>query len=338
MPTGISEISNKIYSASFLDSFCGASASNPFLNYVNGNGNNKCFYSKQSANGTGWTKQFVNGRNAYCSTIENNTKRIAEVVFKITAPSAGYVGFSYYGSCESGSQGEKIIDGLIVSVDNGNIFRTSDQPIKYDMASGTVSDWTSFKKQVSQGEHQIYVWYVMDKSDKEGLSKFCIDDLKFFDNVELENMSSRDTNPSNMTCNNSTCKKNSGGACYGMWCGDGTKNGYEICDKYEGTNNNDNWAKDKHCNGSCTGWGKYCGDGIINGTSEQCDGSEMNGRNYCYEFVTNGCNNGCDDYDCYYIYEIQCDGNCKYKKGSSGDDDYQSSQPSYPACSTLSSL
>jgi|GEM_PF-6129108 len=274
LPAEITEVSNKTYSLSFKDSFCASGVTNPFLNYINGNGNNKCFYNKQDASATGWTRQYVKGHYGYCSTIENYNNRVVEVVFQINAPTAGYVGFDYYGDCESGDNGEKIIDGLVVSVDRSDIFSANHASILYDMASGTVSDWTSFKKSVTAGTHKIYFWYVMDKSDQNGLSKFCIDNLKFFDNTNLENVSTRSDNPSDMTCNNSTCKKNSGGACYGTWCGDGTANGSEFCD--DGSSNKDKYGN--HCNSNCTAMAPYCGDGVVNG-SEQCDGNSTDCSN-----------------------------------------------------------
>lgn len=298
LPEGITEVSNKTYSLSFKDSFCNASVSSPFLNYINGNGNNKCFYNKQDANATGWTKQYVKGRYGYCSTIESYNNRLVEVVFQINAPTAGYVGFDYYGDCESGGNGEKITDGFVVAVDRSNIFSANHGSILYDMASGTVSNWTSFKKSVTAGTHKIYFWYVMDKSDQEGLSKFCIDNLKFFDDTSLENVSTRSDNPSNMTCNNSTCKKNSGGACYGTWCGDGTPNGSEFCD--EGPKNDDDWAESaekKHCNESCSAYAPYCGDGIKNG-SETCDGDTKDCAELGdYNQGTGSCNSACTGYN-----------------------------------------
>jgi len=70
----------------------------------------------------------------------------------------------------------------------------------------------------------------------------------------------------------------------GAMCGDGTRNGPEVCDGQTVTGSD---ALVVACNADCSGYPPYCGDGDDNAAAETCDDGAANGR---YNGV---CNNDC---------------------------------------------
>jgi len=70
----------------------------------------------------------------------------------------------------------------------------------------------------------------------------------------------------------------------GAMCGDGTRNGPEVCDGQTVTGSD---AVVVACNADCSGYPPYCGDGDDNAAAETCDDGAANGR---YNGV---CNNDC---------------------------------------------
>ena len=62
--------------------------------------------------------------------------------------------------------------------------------------------------------------------------------------------------------------------CIAAECGDGFIfiGGDEDCD--DGSNNSDEWSLGQQCNRSCSGYGPYCGDTVVEPVNETCEGEE----------------------------------------------------------------
>ncbi len=99
------------------------------------------------------------------------------------------------------------------------------------------------------------------------------------------------TNGGTLSCGGQCQFRCSKGSAYVGQCGDGRVQLPEICDD---GNQNGTYG---HCNNSCTGYGDYCGDGVVSGT-EECD---------TYAGLSNfSCANGA---------AVSCTSNCRHSCG-----------------------
>lgn len=196
-----------------------------------------------------------------CSTNIGSSSSTATLQFTITTV-AGDLCFWKYGYSEA-------------NFDKFSFF--IDGTAKINAISGNYSSWTQHCYPVTDGSHTLLFKYTKDGSVNTNIDKFCIDDMTY---TTTSTTSSSD--PSSMTCT-SSCTKT--GNCYN-WCGDGTVNGPESCDKYNGRANSDSWTYAKHCNAKCGGYAPYCGDGVKNGSEGCLTGTS---ESYCSDDGWQGC-------------------------------------------------
>ncbi|MEM6731415.1 MAG: DUF1566 domain-containing protein, partial [Myxococcota bacterium] len=100
------------------------------------------------------------------------------------------------------------------------------------------------------------------------------------------------------------------GGCSVSRCGDGvvddgSEGGVpEVCD--DGPRNSEDWDIEQHCNSTCTGFGPFCGDAILDSEFETCDdGSRFDSGNGCSDSCQRN-DGGCGDGVVQQLFE-QCD-------------------------------